>query len=140
MVRRPPSATRTDTLVPYTTLVRSRRPDPTPWCWAISVRKGRSEVVLHVERRIVTIGIRVGSERAVLDGLARVAEEPVVADADLGVLQICHRETEAGTHVAVAVQRAERAGHGRIAFEIRKRHRHAEVPGRQDVEIGRAHI
>src|SRR3546814_8757346 len=66
------------------------------------------------------------------DGLARVAEEPVVADADLGVLQICHRETEAGTHVAVAVQRAERAGHGRIAFEIRKRHRHAEVPGRSE--------
>src|SRR3546814_19632185 len=102
MIRRPPRSTRTDTLFPYTTLFRShalrkhlrggggrpRRPDPTPWCWAISVRKGRSEVVLHVECRIVTIGIRVGSERAVLDGLARVAEEPVVDDAGLGVLPL----------------------------------------------------
>src|SRR3546814_7836437 len=32
MIRRPPRSTRTDTLFPYTTLFRSRRP-PTAACW-----------------------------------------------------------------------------------------------------------
>src|SRR3546814_3468236 len=47
MIRRPPGATRTDTLFPYTTLFRSRvAPAPPPDCWPQPARVSAAAVAV----------------------------------------------------------------------------------------------
>src|SRR3546814_3567355 len=57
MIRRPPRSTRTDTLVPYTTLFRSRRSDPRdPRRSADGRRAGRLQPLDHLTRKAAHIG------------------------------------------------------------------------------------
>src|SRR3546814_2358126 len=68
MVRRPPRSTRTDTLVPYTTLFRSR-PDP-------GSRRGRGRgVSLVVDRRSMAANSAKGSPQGCLSCLTGRAAE-----------------------------------------------------------------
>src|SRR3546814_17322395 len=57
MIRRPPRSTRTDTLVPYTTLFRSRRSNPRdPRRSADGSRAGRLQPLDHLTRKAAHIG------------------------------------------------------------------------------------
>src|SRR3546814_9720907 len=50
MIRRPPRSTRTDTLVPYTTLFRSLLPPVQRQCHRFAFRSGRSAIAYSIRR------------------------------------------------------------------------------------------
>src|SRR3546814_8847123 len=58
MIRRPPRATRTDTLFPYTTLFRS-------------IKRPRQDIRRHVRDQRYLAGVRIGGELDAVNGLVR---------------------------------------------------------------------
>src|SRR3546814_18234196 len=117
MILRPPRATRTDTLFPYTTLFRSRsEPEAAP------ARRLRPQLLVHPE-------LRRRSPCASCDDAAR--RESARTDADRYALA---RSLPIQTPPCLLEWRAQGACDG-----IRNRGL-APAPGRQDRQIGRAHV
>src|SRR3546814_13853627 len=56
MIRRPPSSTRTDTLFPYTTLVRSFAQDPSTEPYEDAERHNRARVIMAVHDAVRMLG------------------------------------------------------------------------------------
>src|SRR3546814_19759606 len=66
MIRRPPRSTRTDTLVPYTTLFRSRAPgtaSPTRWSWSAWSASARAAATTGSIRRRAGLATHTTTDR-----------------------------------------------------------------------------
>src|SRR3546814_4244636 len=122
MIRRPPRATRTDTLFPYTTLLRSRR---------------RNAIGFAEARRIPELGREVA-----------IAREARVIQLDVAALAFHRRHEEAQRVGAVLVDEAERSEEHtselqslmRISYAVFCLKKKKKQPEKIDITMSAIHI